>query len=143
MQEFTFHYRNFLGGGPPKPPIAGGGHPLPHTPFACKNSHPLFKTLATGLHTVADVAKGAIITSVSARAVNVEHNIHSFLLQNSLQSAKKYTGQVQQKRQSSPVKTTTNCVMPAPIVSVKPNGSVPSPATVSSKKEQHRRRFPS
>ncbi|KAH3736644.1 hypothetical protein DPMN_043216 [Dreissena polymorpha] len=34
MQEFSFHFQNFLGGGPPKPQIAGGTSPPAHTPFA-------------------------------------------------------------------------------------------------------------
>ncbi|KAH3699597.1 hypothetical protein DPMN_074555 [Dreissena polymorpha] len=58
MQEFTFHSQHFLGGGPPKPPIAGGGHSLPHilpSPLRCsitivdgKNSHPPFQNPGYG-----------------------------------------------------------------------------------------------
>ncbi|KAH3729923.1 hypothetical protein DPMN_055901 [Dreissena polymorpha] len=61
MQEF--HFQNCLGGGPPKPPIAGGTSPPPHIPFAtsmlnkksskAKIRTPLFKTLATGLSSCA------------------------------------------------------------------------------------------
>ncbi|KAH3752744.1 hypothetical protein DPMN_187370 [Dreissena polymorpha] len=48
MQEFTFHYRNFLGGGPPKPPIAGGGHPIPHTPLRRQKIAPPFQNPGYG-----------------------------------------------------------------------------------------------
>ncbi|KAH3894964.1 hypothetical protein DPMN_019124 [Dreissena polymorpha] len=34
MQEFTFHFQNCLGAGPPKPPIAGGTSPPAYTLFA-------------------------------------------------------------------------------------------------------------
>ncbi|KAH3704162.1 hypothetical protein DPMN_079218 [Dreissena polymorpha] len=49
MQEFTFHYHNFLMGGPPKPPIQGGGHPLPHTsPLRRQKFAPPFETPGYG-----------------------------------------------------------------------------------------------
>ncbi|KAH3784566.1 hypothetical protein DPMN_162524 [Dreissena polymorpha] len=34
MQEFTFHFQTVLGGGPPKPQIAGGISPPAHSHFA-------------------------------------------------------------------------------------------------------------
>ncbi|KAH3863458.1 uncharacterized protein LOC127866538 [Dreissena polymorpha] len=95
------------------------------------------KTLDLSKHNVTGITKDAVTTPESAREVNVKHNIQSLLLQDALQSAKKYKEQLQQNRQSSPVKTTTNCVKPAPVVSVRPNVCVPSPAPVSSAKSNN------